>query len=188
MRRILVSGLLGVLAACGGSGGSNTGTPGDGSAVVSHADHLRALDAAAARLQDLDFTATAPARGSATYAGHLGANAVFGEAPLLVTAGVVLTARFEAGTISGTFADARSADGTVSGSGRFEDGSIGPAGITAGVTGTLARSGTAYAVEGEMRGAFLGSAAQGIAGAIEAELRRGGTPAGRFDAELWAER
>lgn len=187
MRRILVSGFLGALAACGGSGGSNTGTPGDGSAVVSHADQLRALDAAAARLQDLDFTATAPARGSATYAGHLGANAVFGGAPLLVTAGVVLTARFEAGTITGTFADARSADGTVGGSGRFEDGSIGPAGITAGVTGTLSRSGTSYAVEGEMRGAFVGRAAQGIAGAIEAELRRGGAPAGRFDAELWVE-
>ena len=49
MRRILVLGAMGALAACGGSGGSgNGGTGGNGSAIVSHADQVRALDAAAA--------------------------------------------------------------------------------------------------------------------------------------------
>jgi hypothetical protein len=108
-------------------------------------------------------------------------------APVFVTAEVSLTARFGGGTITGTFANARSADGTLAGSGRFEAGSLGPTGIEAGVTGTLVRSGTAHAVAGNLRGTFLGSGAQAVVGAIEASLSRSGAPSGRFDGELWAE-
>ena len=188
MRRIPAILLLAGLAACGGSGGGgNDGTAGDGSAIVSHADQLRALDAAAARLADLDLTDTLPTTGSATYAGHLGATAVIGGDPVFVTAGVTLTARFGGGTISGSFSDARAADGTVTGSGRFDGGIFGPAGIEAPVTGTLVRSGTAHTVACDLRGAFVGSGAEGIVGTMEAELRRGGSPSGRFDGELWAE-
>jgi hypothetical protein len=188
MRCIMAVPLVAGLAACGGGGGgSNDGTAGDGSAIVSHADQVRALDAAAARLADLDLTDRLPTTGSATYAGHLGATADIGGAPVFVTAGVALTARFGGGTITGTFTDARAADGTVTGSGRFEGGTFGPAGIEAVVAGTLVRSGTAHAVAGDLRGAFLGTGAQGIVGAIEAELRVGGVPSGRFDGELWAE-
>jgi hypothetical protein len=177
------------LAACGGSGGSgNGGTPGDGSAIVTHGEQARALDAAAARLADLDFTDTLPATGTGTYAGHLGATATFGGEPVFVTAEVALTARFGAGTISGSFAEASAADGTVTGSGRFEDGRFGPAGIEAAVSGTLAMSGASPTVDGDLRGAFLGTGAQGIAGAIEGRLLRNGAEAGRFDGELWAER
>jgi hypothetical protein len=183
---------LPVSPSCGGSGGGadggNGGSPGNGSAIVSHADQVRALDAAAARLADLDLTETLPATGSATYAGHLGATAVIDGAALLVTAEVALTARFGSGTISGSFVNASAADGTVAGSGLFESGTFGPAGIEAGVSGTLVRAGTAHAIAGAMRGAFLGPGAQGIAGAIEAEVSRGGVSSGRFDGELWAEK
>jgi hypothetical protein len=189
MRRILSLAAAGALAACGGSGGSgNGGTGGDGSAIVSHAEQARALDAAAARLGDLDFTATLPASGTASYAGQLGATAVFSGAPVYVTADVALTARFGAGTISGTFSEASAADGSVSGSGRFDNGSLGPAGIAAEMTGTVVRSGAARTVDAELRGAFLGAGAQGLVGAIEGRLLTGGAETGRFDGEVWAER
>lgn len=186
MRHILVLFVPAALAACGGSG--NGGTGGDGSALVNHADQVRALDAAAARLADLDLTDTLPASGSATYAGHLGATAVIEGDPVFVTAAVALTARFGSGTIFGTFSDARAADGTVDGAGQFGNGPFGVAGIETEVTGTLTRSGTAHAVAGDLRGAFLGPGAQGIVGAVEAELTRGGQPSGRFDGEVWAEK
>jgi hypothetical protein len=189
MRRILVLGAMGALAACGGSGGSgNGGTAGDGSAIVSHADQRRALDAAAARLGDLDVTASLPPSGSATYAGQMGATAVFGSAPVFVTADVDLTVRFAAGTISGSFAGASSADGTVSGAGQFGEGTAGATGIDAPVTGALTRSGVAHGVDGTLRGAFLGPGAEAIAGAVEGRLLRGGAEAGRIDGEVWAER
>ena len=192
MRHVPALVLATTLAACGGSGGGadggNGGSPGDGSAIVTHEEQARALDAAAARLADLDFTEALPTSGTGTYAGHLGATATFGGAPVFVTAEVALTARFGAGTISGSFAEASAGDGTVTGYGRFEDGRFGPAGIEAAVTGTLFRSGDARTVEGDLRGAFLGAGAQGIAGAIEGRLMRNGAEAGRFDGELWAER
>ena len=189
MRRIMALGGLAGLVACGGSGGSgNGGMPGDGSAIVSHEEQARALDAAAARLADLDFTPTLPSSGTATYAGHLGATAVFGgEVPVFVTAEVALTARFVSATISGSFAGATSADRTVTGSGAFTGGTMGPAGIDASVSGTLSRAGVAHSVDGGFRGAFLGPGAQGIVGGIEAELLRDGAPSGRFDGEVWAE-
>lgn len=188
MRRIMaVLGLAG-LAACGGSGSGKDGTPGDGSAIVSHADQLRALNATAARLADQDFTPVLPSRGTATYSGHLAGLAVFGGSePVLVTATVNLTAQFVPATISGSFSNARSADDTVSGSGAFTNGTLGPAGIDSSLSGTLSRSGEALAVDGAFRGAFLGRDAQAIVGGIEADLRRNGAPAGRFEAEVWAE-
>jgi hypothetical protein len=141
-----------------GSGGSgNGGTGGDGSAIVRHAEQARALDAAAARLGDLDFTATLPASGTASYAGHLGATAVFAGAPVFVTADVALTARFGAGSISGTFSDASAADGSVTGSGRFDNGTLGPAGIAADVTGTARALRRGAHGRCGMRGAFLGA-------------------------------
>jgi hypothetical protein len=189
MRRILSLAAAGGLAACGGSGGSgNEGTGGDGSAIVSHSAQVRALDAAAARLGDLDFTATLPASGTASYAGHLGATAVFSGAPVFVTAEVAMTARFGAGTISGTYSEAGAADGSVTGSGRFDNGAIGATGITAEVTGTLLRSGAAQTVDADLRGAFLGSGAEGLVGTIEGRLLTGGAETGRFDGEVWAER
>jgi hypothetical protein len=189
MRRILVLGVLGALAACGGSGGSgNGGTGGDGSAIVSHADQVRALDARAARLADLDLTASLPPSGTARYAGQMGATAVFGSVPVTVTADVDLTVRFGAGTVSGSFARASAADGTVSGSGLFGEGTAGSTGIDAPVTGTLTRLGVAHAVDGTLRGAFLGAGAEAIAGAVEGRLLRDGAEAGHFDGEVWAER
>jgi hypothetical protein len=180
---------MGALAACGGSGGSgNGGTAGDGSALIDHAAQLRALDARAARLADLDVTASLPPAGAATYAGQMGVTAVFGSAPVFVTADVDLTVRFGAGTIAGSFVRASSADGTMSGSGRFGDGSAGSTGIDAPVTGTLVRSGVAHEVDGTLRGAFLGPGAEAVAGAVEGRLRRGGAEAGRIDGEVWAER
>lgn len=192
MRSILVLPVLAGLAACGGGGGGGGadgggGPPGDGSAGVSHADQLRALDAAAARLADLDPTVSWPASRSATYAGHLGATAVIDGAPVFVTAAVELTARFGSGTIFGSFSDARAADGTVDGGGEFANGTFGPAGIEAEVSGTLLRAGTAHAIAGDLRGAFLGPGAEAVVGAIEAGLSRGGVPSGRFDGEVWAE-
>lgn len=188
MRLIFVLPVVAGLSACGGSGGSgNGGTGGDGSAIVSHADQLRALDAAAARLADLELTDTLPSTGSATYDGHLGATAVIGGDPVFVTAGVTLTARFGSGTIGGTFSEVRAADGTVDGAGVFENGTFGPAGIETAVAGTLVRSGVAHTLAGEMRGAFLGSRAQAVVGAIEGDLQRGGVASGRFDGEVWAE-
>jgi hypothetical protein len=190
MRSILVLPVLAGLAACGGGGGADDGgggAPGDGSAGVSHADQLRALDAAAARLADLDLTLGLPTSGSATYAGHLGATAVIDGTPVFVTADVELTARFGSGTIFGSFANARAADGAVDGGGAFANGTFGPAGIEAGVSGTLVRSGTAHAIAGDLRGAFLGPGAEAVVGAIEAGLSRGGVPSGRFDGEVWAE-
>jgi hypothetical protein len=189
MRAILAPAFAAGLAACGGSGGSgNGGTGGDGSAIVRHAHQARALDAAAARLADLDFTATLPASGTASYAGHLGATSVFAGAPVFVTADVALTARFGAGTFTGTFSDASAADGTVAGSGRFDNGTLGPAGIAAEVTGTLVRSGAAHTIDAGMRGAFLGVGAEGLVGSIEGRLLSGGAETGRFDGEVWAER
>jgi hypothetical protein len=177
------------LAACGGSGGSgNDGTGGDGSAIVGHADRVRALDAAAARLGDLEFTANLPSSGAASYSGTLGATAVFDGAPAFVTADVALTARFGAGTISGGFSGAGSEDGTVSGSGLFTEGTALRSGIDAPVTGTLTRSGVAHEVRGNLRGAFLGPGAEAVVGAVEARLLRGGAETGRLDGELWAER
>ena len=190
MRSILVLPVLAGLAACGGGGGAgdgNGGAPGDGSAGVSHADQLRALDAAAARLADLDLTGSLPASGSASYAGHLGASAVIDGAPVFVTAAVELTARFGSGTIFGSFANARAADGTVDGGGEFANGTFGPAGIEAGVSGTLVRAGTTHAIAGDLRGAFLGPGAEAVVGAIEAGLSRGGVSSGSFDGEVWAE-
>jgi hypothetical protein len=192
MRSILVLTALSGLAACGGGGGGRSdggsgGSPGDGSDLVSHADQLRALDAAAARLADLDPTESLPASGSATYAGHLGATAVIDGAPVFVTAAVELTARFGSGTIFGSFATVRAADGSVDGAGQFANGTFGPAGIETGVTGTLVRAGATHAIAGDLRGAFLGPGAQAVVGAIEAGLSRGGVPSGRFDGEVWAE-
>jgi hypothetical protein len=189
MRPVFALAVAAGLAACGGSGGSgNGGTGGDGSAIVRHTDQARALDAAAARLADLDFTATLPAAGTASYAGQLGAMAVFEGAPVYVTADVALIARFGAGSISGTFSEASAADGTVSGSGRFDNGTVGSSGIAADVAGTLVRSGAAHAVDAGMRGALLGTGAEGLVGTIEGRLLRGGAESGRFDGEVWAER
>jgi hypothetical protein len=189
MRRILIMGALCAVVACGGSGGSgNGGTAGDGSAIVDHADQVRALDAAAARLADLDLTASLPPSGAATYAGQMGATAVFGSVPVFVTADVDLTVRFGAGTIAGSFSRASSADEAVSGSGTFGEGTVGATGIDAPVSGTLTRSGVAHDIDGTLRGAFLGAGAEAIAGAVEGRLLRGGAGAGRFDGEVWAER
>lgn len=189
MRRILVLGAVWALAACGGSGGSgNGGTGGDGSAIVDHAVQVRALDARAARLADLDVTASLPPSGTAIYTGQMGATAVFGSAPVFVTADVELTVRFGAGTISGSFARASSADRSVRGSGRFGEGAASDTGIDAPVTGTLTRSGTAHDIDGRLRGAFLGEGAEAVGGAVEGRLLQGGAEAGRFDGELWAER
>jgi hypothetical protein len=186
MRRIMALALLGGTAGCGGGGGG--GTPADGSTLVSHEDQARALDAAAARLTDLDFTASPPTSGTATYAGHLGATAVFGdEAPVFVTAAVELTARFGNGTISGGFSNATSADRSVTGSGAFGGGTMGGSGIETTVSGTLTHDGVAHGIDGGFRGTFLGPGAQGVVGAIEADLLRDGAAAGRFDGEVWAE-
>lgn len=191
MRHVPALVLATALAACGGSGGGadggNGGSPGNGSAIVTHEEQARALDAAAARLADLDLTGSLPASGSATYAGHLGATAVIDGVPVFVTAAVELTARFGSGTILGGFSDVRAADGTADGGGEFANGTFGPAGIEAGVTGTLVRSGATHAITGDLRGAFLGPGAQAVVGAIEAGLSRGGMPSGRFDGEVWAE-
>jgi hypothetical protein len=188
MRRILaVLGLAG-LAACGGGGGGGNDVTLDAPATGSHTQQLRALNSTAERLADQDFTPDLPTSGSATYTGHLAGLAVFGTAePVLVTAGVTLTAEFVPGTIAGSFTNARSADDAVSGSGTFTDGAIGPAGIDTRVTGTLSRAGTVHAVDGAFRGAFLGANARAIVGGIEADLRRDGTAAGNFQAEVWAE-
>ena len=96
--------------------------------------------------------------------------------------------RFGAGTISGSFTRASSADGAVSGSGSFGEGTVGATGIDAPVSGTLTRSGVAHDIDGSLRGAFLGPGAEAVAGAVEARLLRGGAEAGRFDGEVWAER
>lgn len=189
MRRVLLLLAAGTVAGCGGSGGSGTGVAaGDGSVSVTHEEQRRALDARALRLADLDVTASLPPSGSATYAGEMGATAVFGGAPVTVTADVELTARFGAGTITGSFARASSADGTVSGGGTFGTGTVGAAGIDAPVAGTLVRSGVAHEVDGTLRGAFLGPGAEAVTGAVEGRLLRGGAEAGRIDGEVWAER
>jgi hypothetical protein len=118
----------------------------------------------------------------------MGASAVFGSTPVFVTADVDLTVRFGAGTVAGSFARASSADGAVSGSGSFGEGSAGDTGIDAPVSGTLTRSGVAHDIDGTLRGAFLGPGAEAVAGAVEGRLLRGGAEAGRFDGEVWAER
>jgi hypothetical protein len=189
MRRVLFLCAAGAVAACGGSGGSgNGGTAGNGSAITDHAARLRALDARAARLADLDVTASLPPSGTATYAGQMGATAVFGSVPVVVVAEVELAVRFSAGSISGSFSRASSADGTVTGSGTFGTGTAGATGIDAAVAGTLTRSGVAHEVDGTLRGAFLGTGAEAIAGAVEGRLLRAGAEAGRIDGEVWAER
>lgn len=180
---------LACLAACGGSGGGNDGTPGNGGVIVRFEDQLRALDAAAVRLADLDFTASPPATGIAVYRGHLGATmAIAGAAPDFVVAQVEMTARFSSGTIDGRFTNLTTQGGTVSGAGLFHDGTFGPSGIDGGVSGTLRRDGVDHTIAGTFRGDFLGAEAQGIGGGVEATLGRQGALVGRFDGEVWAER
>lgn len=180
---------LACLAGCGGSDGGSGGTPGDGGVIVRFEDRVAALDAAAARLADLDFTGTRPTAGFAVYRGHLGATAdVAGAAPEMVVADVTMTARFGSGTIDGSFTNLASEGGAISGSGQFHGGTLGPAGIDSGVSGMLLRDGSAHAIGGTFRGDFLGAGAEGLGGGIEAVLTRDGAPSGRLDGEVWAER
>jgi hypothetical protein len=176
--------LTALLPACGGGESA-----GDGSAIVNHEAQVRALDAAAARLADLDPTSVLPGTGTAVYAGHFGATAdLAGADPLFVTAEVSLTARFGPGTIDGRYSKASAAGGGVSGQGAFVNGTIGPAGIDAEVTGTLITGARTHNVVGTFRGTFLGPGAGALGGGIETVLTRNGSVAGRLDGELWAEK
>ena len=191
MMRLAVSAalVLGISACGGGGGGGSDGrTPGNGGVIVRFEDQVRALDAAAARMADLDFSGTLPGSGSAVYRGHLGATAVVdGAAPDFVVAEVEMTALFASGTIGGTFRNLASSRGDVSGGGVFDGGRFGPSGIESPMAGTLSRGGAAHAIDGAFRGAFLGEGARGLGGGMEATLSRDGASTGRLDGELWAE-
>lgn len=184
MRNLGLASLAGLLAAC--SGGD--GLPGD--PAPPHGDALAAdLAATAARLADLDPTLALPTDATATYSGLMGLTAdIAGAPPDLLTARMTLTARFGAGTIAGSFGEMQGRSLTVAGSGLFTEGTIGPAGVEARMTGTIAAGGRALTVAGDLRGAFLGTVAEGIGGTLTADVTEAGAPAGRLDGEFWAER
>lgn len=196
MRRIIcLLSVLSLVAGCGGgAAGLTGGGDGDGDTAVddrvSPLVRETAFEALASRLEDLAFTTDLPTTGEATYEGFIGATAqARGVGPVFVTAEAELTARFGNATISGHFGDVMSSAGiAVSGSGTFQNGTIGPAGIDADVAGNFTAGGRSFAVSGAIDGAFLGPGAEALGAVLDADLREGGDRVGTISGDLWAER
>ncbi len=185
-RSWIVLGLSILLPACGGSSGLGAVVAPPISAAVRQA----AFDALTSRVENMSATATLPSSGSASYTGLIGATASApGFGVLHVTADTTLDAHFGTQTITGSFGQVISSDGTpVSGSGTFSNGTIGIAGIDADVGGTFSTGGQNYGVKGTIDGFFLGSGANAIGATLNANLRQGGSPVGSLTGEIWAER
>lgn len=180
----VLSGTVLLLGGCGGgSGGAIPGGP------MEYTVREAAFESLASRLEDAEFTTTLPGSGTATYSGYVGAAAGLpGGAALFFTGDAGMTARFAEGTVSGQF-DRFIAPGgaAVPGSAVLTGGQIGPAGITADVSGEITASGERYTIDGTFAGAFLGASADSVTGVLNAALSSG-AGSGSVTGEVWLER